>query len=216
MRNGSRIALLAAAAIVLSSCASAPSRQAAPREPETGAPPAQAARTGEPAAPPAPKKVYTAKEREMLTLCVGMTDTAWTAALQKKAGVSREEARARFASTPKADLALATVDKVYQEEFKNPWDYAVRFFREECALELAHVPADRARLAAYCMQNTMIASVAFRQRKAGATREQAYKQFEAFKSETPRRIVDSVYTGTGDRGATMLGEWESCIIPLSE
>ncbi len=147
--------------------------------------------------------------------CVVMTDTAWTAAQARKSGVTREKMRAVYAGASVERLATATVDKVYKDDFQFPWDYAVGFFKE-CAWEMAKVPAERVELAAYCEQNVMIAAAAYDQKRTGAAREKVYERFAAFKTETPRQVIDRVYASDRPRGEALMGEWNSCIGVLAE
>ncbi len=186
---------------------------------------------GSRAAPPPPQASdpvrnprYTADERKWMTLCTGLADTAWTSARAKKQGIPRAKMLARFEtasdaseSSRKVDaLYRNTVREAYEADFEYPWDYAVSFFKE-CSAEVAHVSADRVRLAAYCVQNSMFASAAYDSKRAGLSRAKAYEPFAVFKSETPAKIFDRVYASSSkDRGETVLGEWNSCIDVLSE
>lgn len=179
---------------------------ATPSRPSPGEPPAQKA------TPAAAGKGYSTQERTKLILCVGLTDTAWTVAREKKAGVTKEAVRARYTKMPKPELAFATVDKVFQDEVGHPWDYAVKFFKE-CAENLANVPQHRTDLGAYCVQNVMIAGLALEKKTAGVAQDEAARSFSAFKSETPRKIVGRVYASAEQRGPLLMGEWESCIGP---
>jgi hypothetical protein len=167
-----------------------------------------------PSAPPAPKAMYSAAEKTKLTPCVGMTDIAWSVAERKLRGEKIDQVKALYAPRPNSKLTLALVDKVYGESFRYSWDYAVSFFNE-CALEMASVPSDRARLAAYCMQNGMIASVAQTYRASGLPKEKAYERFAQFQGDTPRKIIDGVYAQSKSRAESEMETWQSCMAPIS-
>lgn len=159
---------------------------------------------------PAIEPYYNAEERSRLTYCVGMADTARAVATQKLEGVAREQLRQFYQSKPNTELHLATVDKVYGEEFTSAWDYTLSFF-VECAANLAQVPLARVRLAHYCMQNQLIADVAHGYKTGGKPKDQAYLHFVRIPSETPKTIVDRVYASSKGRAEIKLELWSSCI-----
>ena len=165
-----------------------------------------------PKAPLAPK--YTAKEKSNMTMCVGMTDTARMAADAKSKGVSAQELKDRRTSGPMLELYNMTIDKVFQDKFTLPFDYAISFF-DDCALNIANVPKDRVKFANYCNVNSMLAGRAHEYKKSGMSKEKVYEAFAQFGSETPRRIVDQVYAGSNNRAASAMNEWNSCIGPIT-
>jgi len=164
-----------------------------------------------------PNISYTNKEYSGLLECHGMTDTAWTNAVQKMAGVKIEDAKKRYDERlegPLKNLALHIIDRVYSDSFTNAWDYAVSFYGE-CAQNVADVAKDRSDSAAFCMQNSMIAMTAAEYRTNGQPVESAYHYFGSLGDEkTPRSIIDRIYTGSKSRAETGLDEWQSCIKPL--
>jgi hypothetical protein len=119
-----------------------------------------------------------------------------------------------YEGKPNAQLNIATVDKVFSEQVSTAWDYAVGFFGE-CAREVAGVAPIRVKLASYCMQNQLIADLAFQYKASGKPKEQAYAQFAQFKSSTPRSIVDVVYASTKERAAVRMEVWNTCMAELS-
>jgi hypothetical protein len=149
-----------------------------------------------------------------MTYCVGLSETARRAATEKLRGTPIDEVKKLYEGKPNARLNIAAVDKVYKEHVSTAWDYAVGFFGE-CARELAGVSRDRVRLASYCMQNQLIADVAFQYKASGKPKDQAYAQFAQFKSSTPKGIVDLVYDSTKDRAAIRMEVWNSCMADLS-
>jgi hypothetical protein len=163
---------------------------------------------------PRPKH-YTKQEHGRLTYCVGMADTAQYVATSKLRGAPIERVKSQYDSKPNTRLHLATVDKVYGASFTSAWDYTVSFFKE-CAQELAHVPASRADMAAYCMQNGMIADVAHTYKNSGAPREKAYTHFAQFGSKTPKSIVDWVYASSKGRAEIKLEVWNTCMSEITE
>jgi hypothetical protein len=164
----------------------------------------------------APMTNYTAREYNGMSVCLGVTDTAWTNATQKLQGVSLADAKKHYDGKlegTQKDLALRTVDKVYGDSFTNPWDYAVSFFGE-CAENIAGVRKDRSGMAGYCMQNSMIGMTAWDYKNAGLPVEKVYEHFAKFNSATPHAIVDRVYAGSKARADIGLEEWKSCMEPL--
>jgi hypothetical protein len=159
---------------------------------------------------------YKDKEYSGLLECEGMTDTAWTNAVQKLNGVKIEDAKKRYDGRLKdtlKSLALHIIDKVYSDSFTNAWDYAVSFYGE-CAQNVADVGKDRSNSAAFCMQNSMIAMTAAEYRTSGQPVENAYHYFGKLGDEkTPRSIIDRIYTGSKSRAETGLDEWQSCMKP---
>jgi len=164
-----------------------------------------------------PEISYTDKEYTGLLACHGMTDVAWTNAVQKLKGVSLEDAKKHYDGRLEGrmkDLALLVVNQVYKDSFTNAWDYAVSFYGE-CAQNIADVGKDRSGLANYCMQNSMIAMTAAEYRTSGQPVENAYHYFGKLGDEkTPRSIIDRIYTGSKARAETGLDEWQSCMKPL--
>ena len=159
-------------------------------------------------------KTYTAKERQQLTFCIGLSETARRVAAEKLRGSAIEVVKKAYEGKPNARLNIATVDKVFGEEVSTVWDYAVGFFGE-CAREMAGVSPARAELASYCMQNQLMAEVAFQYKTSGKPKEQAYAHFAQFKSSTPNAIVDLVYASTKERAAVRMEVWNSCMAEIS-
>ena len=160
------------------------------------------------------QSTYTAREYGDMTLCVGMSDTAMYVASKKLAGTPIEEMNDYYRSHANARLNLATVEKVYAESFTSEWDYTLSFFNE-CALNLANVPADRVGMAGYCMQNGMISDMAYAFKKSGATKQDTHSYFEAFKSEMVNSIVDKVYASSNNRAEMKLDVWNSCMSKIT-
>ena len=167
-----------------------------------------------PPSKPSLAKTYTAKERGQMTYCIGLSETARKAAAEKLRGTSIDEVKKLYEGKPNARLNVAAVDKVYKEHVSTAWDYAVGFFGE-CARELAGVSRDRVQLASFCMQNQLMADVAFQYKSSGKPKEQAYAHFAQFKSSSPKAIVDLVYDSTKERAAIRMDVWNSCMADLS-
>jgi hypothetical protein len=208
------------AAALVGACASAGPPPAAP---EATAPSSSSSPTSSAAAPtdaehppskPSLAKTYTAKERGQMTYCIGLSETARKAAAEKLRRTPIDDVKKLYDGRPNARLNIATIDKVYKEPVSTAWDYAVAFFGE-CAGELAGVSRDRAKLATFCMQNQLIADVAFQSKASGKPKDQAYAEFAQFKSSTPKAIVDLVYDSTKDRAAIRMEVWNSCMADLS-
>ena len=164
-----------------------------------------------------PRISYTDKEYTGLLRCHGMTDVAWTNAVQKLNGVSQEDAKKHYDGRLEGrmkDLALLVVNQVYKDSFTNAWDYAVSFYGE-CAQNIADVGKDRSNLANYCMQNSMIGMTAAEYRISGQPVEDAYRHLGKLGAKaTPRSIIDRVYAGSKSRAEAGLDEWQSCMKPL--
>jgi hypothetical protein len=156
---------------------------------------------------------YTRAEKTQLTACIGLTDTARAIAQRKLTQEPIEIVKAYYATQPNAGLTVPTVDKVYADTFTHWWDYTVSFFRE-CAENLAGVAGTRGDLAAYCMQNGMIAGIAQEFRAAGKPKPDAYSQFQGM-GTTPREIVDRVYGKSASRAEEQLAEWNNCMDPIT-
>lgn len=171
-------------------------------------------------APPAPQAVsaritrYSGDEITKMTLCVGLADTAMTVADQKLRGRPLQDVKASYASKANAQVTVPLVEKVYGDTFRLPSDYSVDFFKE-CAHNMANVAPQRVSLAAYCMQNGMIAGVAQTYRDAGLPKERAYQRFARFEGDTPKSIIDSVYARSVTRSEAMLDTWHACMAPLT-
>lgn len=164
---------------------------------------------------PRPKAIYSTRESATLSYCDAIADTAFTVATHKKGGVSREEVVKRYAGTPRDQLAVATVNKVYEDDAQKPWEYAVALFKE-CATELAHVPADRSGMASFCQQNSMIARTAASYRDRGRPQDEAVAEFAAIKSKTPGEVVGRVFASKASAGEVTLAEFQACLAPFSE
>ena len=160
-------------------------------------------------------KIYTDKERKQMTFCIGVTDSVTYIATEKIRGASREKLITHYTGKPYEKMNVALVDKVYNEKFTSAWDYSIEVFGE-CAENIANVPKTRVRQASYCMQNQLIADVAYAYKKQGAPKEKAYAHFGKYNSDTPKRIVDRVYASTKSRGQIKLDVWNDCISVFSE
>ncbi len=160
------------------------------------------------------QKKYTHKEHMNMTYCIGMADTAMYVATNKLQGVPMERMTEHYRPLENPRLNLATVEKVYADNFSSAWDYTVSFF-DECTQHLANVKASRANLAGYCMQNSLIADVAHSFKSSGAPKERAYAYFAEFKNETPNLIIDNVYASSQTRAEIKLDTWNSCMSVIS-
>ena len=194
---------------LMAGCAPAGPPPVAP-EPPPGQPTAAAREPSKPSL----AKTFTARERQQLTFCIGLSETARRVAAEKLRGSTIEDVKKMYEGKPNARLNIATVDKVFGEQVSTVWDYAVGFFGE-CAREMAGVSSDRAELASYCMQNQLMAEVAFQYKTSGKPKEQAYAYFVQFKSSTPKSIVDLVYASAKERAAVRMEVWNTCMAELS-
>jgi len=164
---------------------------------------------GEPA-----KKYYSENEKAQLTFCVGMSDTIKYTATKKLNGAPKKQMVDFYSANQKnSKLNLAMVERVYNANFTSAWDYTIAFF-SECANNMAGVNSERINFASYCVQNGMIAETAHAFKKSGAAKEKAYDYFKKFKSETPNKIIDNVYSKTMTRVETKLDAWKTCMSRL--
>ena len=161
-----------------------------------------------------PKPTYTAQESRGLTYCVGLSDTAFAVAERKLRGSTAGDQRAEYAARPRSELTLPLIEKVYTDEFKSSWEYAVRFF-DECAVNVVEIPEDRLAGATMCVQQGMIASVAHAQKAAGTKKDAVYANFAKFPSGSTHAIIDAVYAHAQDRPAAELAAWNACMAPLT-
>jgi hypothetical protein len=60
------------------------------------------------------------------------------------------------------------------------------------------------------MQNAMLSGIAQHFREAGASKEQAY-QGMPIKGDTPKSLVDKVYTKKPTRAAAIMDGWSDCL-----
>ncbi len=171
--------------------------------------------TGCAASQKGPEKIYTQNEKRQMTYCIGMADTVRYVAMEKIRGVPQKKVRAHYAGKAHEKMNLAIVDKVYKENVTLVWDYTVGFFNE-CALNMADVPKERSPVASNCMENQLIADVAFAYKKQGAPVEKAYAHFSGFKNKTFRQIIDRVYASPQTRGRIKMDVWNDCINGVSK
>jgi len=157
---------------------------------------------------------YTAEERRGLTYCVALSDTAWAVAERRLHGETLGDVRVEYAKRPRSELTLPLVDKVYEDEFKASWDYAVAFF-VECAVNVVEIPQLRAKAATECLQRGMIASLANVQKAGGAKKETVYAYFAKFPAESTHAVIDEVFAKTQERPAAELAAWNACMAPLN-
>jgi hypothetical protein len=144
---------------------------------------------------------------------MSMTDNAMTIATYKMAGRSMAEVKALYETGPQSTVLQSLVDKIYGENVSNTWDYTVSFYME-CAVNMANIQAPRSNMAAYCMQNVMIATMAHTLREAKIPKETAYQRFDRM-GATPRRIIDEVYGQSSTRTEIAMRTWSSCMAPLT-
>jgi hypothetical protein len=162
-----------------------------------------------------PTSSYTKPERHGLTYCVALSDTAFAVAERKLRGETLGDVRADYAARPRSELTLSLVEKVYGDELKSSWDYAVRFF-DECAVNVVEIPAVRLAGADACLQQGMIASLAHSQKAGGATKDSVYAYFAKFPPDSTHAVIDTVYAkAEKDRPAAELSAWNACMEPLT-
>jgi hypothetical protein len=82
-------------------------------------------------------------------------------------------------------------------------------------MEYGQLPAERSRMAAFCMQQGTIAGIAQQMREQGDPKERAYAQFTGM-GDSPREIIDKVYAGTAPRPRAIMDAWADCIAPISD
>ena len=121
---------------------------------------------------------------------------------------------AEYAGRPRSELTLPLIEKVYADEFKSSWEYAVRFF-DECAVNVVEIPEARLAGANQCLQQGMIASVAHTQKAAGAKKEAVYQSFAKFPTASTHAVIDAVFAQAQDRPAAELAAWNACMGPLT-
>jgi len=159
--------------------------------------------------------IYTHDESIALLMCAGLADTAGSIAQQKLDNVPLEEVKSRYASLPDASVAkmgAATADKVYAETVTSWWTYEVSFF-EECALNLAGVPAGRVGPANRCLQDNMVADEAYGFKSLHTPKAEALAYLARFgiKGPIPEAIVGGVYATEKERPQIKLELWNLCM-----
>jgi hypothetical protein len=157
---------------------------------------------------------YSAQERSVMTYCLGLSDVANVAAKEKLKGTSASEIKKRYEKTGRmAQTAYAAIDKVYADQVPDAWAYTVGFFKE-CASEVGQIVSERSGPASHCLQNQMIADVAFNYKTSGAPKEAAHRYFAPLPGDEPRRIVELVYGTDKQRAVIRTGIWEDCMRDL--
>jgi hypothetical protein len=165
-----------------------------------------------------------------MTLCLGLTDNAYNIANAKLAGrpaaelkTERPESGFGFTVPQMNKVYPQLVERVYAASISHPWDYAVAFFKD-CTLNAAGVPDAHSGPAVFCMQNSMITSIALHSKGAGVSRQEAYKLFAQLPTETSSKILDQVYAqpkfAPGYDYALrayvqMVIAWDDCMTPLT-
>lgn len=162
-----------------------------------------------------PTSSYTKPERHGLTYCVALSDTAFAVAERKLRGNTAGDLRVEYAARPRSEVTLPLIEKVYGDEFKSSWDYAVRFF-DECGVNVVEIPTVRLGGAEACLQQGMIASLAHSQKAGGATKDSVYAYFAKFPAESTHAVIDAVFAkAEKDRPAAELSAWNACMDPLT-
>lgn len=157
-----------------------------------------------------PKPSYSVAEVHALTYCVALSDTAFAVAERKLGGATVGDQRAEYAARPRSELTLPLVEKVYADEFKSSWDYALRFF-DECAVNVVDLPESRLAGANECLQQGMVASIAHGEKAAGTQKDAVYARFAKLPTEPTRAVIDAVYAQNQERPAAELAAWNACM-----
>jgi hypothetical protein len=164
--------------------------------------------------------VYSHDEALGLLTCLGLSDMAGSIAQQKLDNVPLEKVKSDYASRPDpkvAQMGVATAEKVYAETVSGWWTYESAFFNE-CAQNLASVPANRVDHANHCMQDSMVVDEAYGFKSQNTPKEEALAYLARFgiQGPIPEAIVDLVYATRKDRPELKTELWNRCMATVSE
>ncbi len=162
---------------------------------------------------PSKPKPYTQTEKQEMTPCVYIADTARGLATQRLQGIPIQDIKLESTNPAEQKFLDATLHKVYHDRFTSAWDYSIAFFGE-CAKNLAGINPERADLAAYCFQNQLIAEVASDYKSKGKPRQLAYEHFAQLRSKAPNAIIDQVYASGRSLTQIKLDVWDGCMQKL--
>jgi len=126
-----------------------------------------------------------------------------------------DQVTSHYATREGFHMNIATVEKVYSENFTSVWDYSISFF-EGCALKLAKVETERVKPASQCAQNSLIAGLAHTYKTLGTPKEKTYQHFSVFKNTESNTIVDEVYDSLYNRVDIKLDIWTSCMLKITD
>ncbi len=226
-----RTAIATALVALLTACnATTPTKPDQPASAQTPAPEAAAEREPAPApevsdgeevkeeeaAAPAEQSniYYSQQEFELMSACVGMSDTAMHTAIRRRGGMSEEDAMNIYRGRPFAEENMATVQQVYAGTIGNVWDYTVRTF-QHCAITTAGVPEPRLKLASYCLQRRMIGDLAYSFKANERPKEDAYRYFAKFRSPVVHQVIDAVYATDVPKEEVKSQLWTGCMAPIT-
>lgn len=169
--------------------------------------------------PVASKFSYTKDENTKLTYCMGIADTVMSIAHLRKNNKTKQEVSDYYLNLDvweNKKLLQAMIDRTYNAEIKNAWDYTINTFRD-CGVQLAGLDVKHVEPAGYCMQTVLITSTAFAFKKINAPKEEAYKKFSKFgNTEVIHGYIDSVYNASGNRGDALSSAWKKCMAPITD
>ena len=113
-------------------------------------------------------------------------------------------------------MTLPLIEKVYSDEFKSSWDYALRFF-DECAVNVVEIPAVRLAGATECAAAGHDRVGRTRQKAGGAKKDTVYTYFAKFPAESTHAVIDAVYAHdrAGPRRRRSSHAWNACMAPLT-
>jgi hypothetical protein len=166
------------------------------------------------AATQAPAPSFTAADQSRLEFCASLSVSAYVIAGYKLHGDPKELPKQLFAAKPSADMLVPLVDTIYGDNVSNAWDYAGVFY-QDCAVELAKLATERAKLTTPCMYSAVIAATARTARDAGTPKAQVYALF-AYLGTQATKIIDDIYAPPAvPAEGTELRVFSTCMVPLS-
>jgi hypothetical protein len=166
------------------------------------------------AATQAPAPSFTAAEQSRLGFCASLSVNAYVIAGDKLRGDPKELPKQLFGARPSADVLVPLVDPIYGDNVSNAWDYAGVFY-QDCAVQLAKLAAERAKLTTPCMYSAVVAATARTAREAGTPKAQVYALF-AYLGAQATKIIDDMYAPPEvPAEGTELQVFSACMAPLT-
>jgi hypothetical protein len=156
---------------------------------------------------------FTKAEGDVLTPCFVASIKVVDIADAKSRGVDINTMKSHG---PKDDYdGLALVDRVYHDQFDDPWMYSINDYRG-CASNHADLSNAAVFVSQLCVIDGYTANFAYHAKTSGWKKDQVFAQLKAFE-KTPestariQAVVDGVYASNASLGADVVGAWGRCM-----
>jgi len=155
-------------------------------------------------------KVYTQKENNYLTYCMGLSTTASNASSEKLSGKTESQVKRFYANKPHENINIKVVEEIYDMQEKSNWAYTVKFF-DNCANALAKVDSSRVSYSNICMQRQLVGDIAHGYKSSGEAKAGAYSLFSSHNNSKVNEIIDFIYSNKFSRTEAKKKLWQPCI-----